>query len=497
MTVDLVSALLATSRAPDKPAIRSGEVSVSYRELDLRTRKIAAALQQRNCKPGDRVAIILPKSLETFVLFLGILRAGCVAVPIATEHPDDSVARILNASDPALVIVEQTREMAGAIEYAQESFGPNNAGSLGGRIRGTDQENWVPVDLGPDADALLLFTSGTTGNPKGVLHTVSGLLAATGALIEIWELSSSDTVIHGLPISHAHGLIIATLPLLKSGGSILWLDNFEPRAALGLMPHATCFMGVPFHYQSLLDCPDVSAADFAPLRLCACGSAPLNDDLALRFKQLTGKEIAQRYGMTETIILTANPPARIRSGTVGRALPGVSVRVTDPETSQTLGPGTVGEVVALGPSLLSRYINYDADSDFTPEGFFRTGDMGYLDDSGYLTLVGRRKDIIIYSGQNVYPKDVELHLRRLVGVQDACVFGVPHPQTGEAVIAAVVALPGVKLSPADIRQKLIAKLALYQVPKRVLIIDAIPRNTLGKPLRNRLVEMFKDMTSQR
>lgn len=486
MPSDLVSVLLSHGQDRDAAAIRSSSATLSYGDLDVQTRQIAAALQHLGCSAGDRVATILPKSLDSFLLFLGILRAGCVAVPIASEHPAPSIAGILRASAATLAIFEDGYAVPKAVRCACESYGPGNTGSLGAHISGADAQNHVPSDLAQDAGALILFTSGTTGDPKGVLHRVSGLLASAEALAQVWGLSQQDSVLHGLPISHAHGLIIATLPVFRAGGCLLWLDRFEPRAVLRRLPEATGFMGVPFHYQSLLDCADASADAFAGLRLCACGSAPLSDDLAARFKHVTGKDIAQRYAMTETITLTANAPQNVRPGTVGRALPGVSLRILDPETRQDPGTGRVGEVVVKSPTVFARYVNHSADSDFTADGFFRTGDMGALDKDGYLTLVGRRKDIIIYSGQNVYPGDVELHLERLEGVAEACVFGVPHPQTGEAVIAAIVAAPGVPVSATGLRRQLISQLAPYQVPKRILIIDQIPRNALGKPLRAKL-----------
>ena len=490
MTTDLVSRLLANGQACASAAIRTDTATLSYEDLDRKTRQIAATLQAMGCNPSDRIATTLPRSLNALLMFLGILRARCVAVPIAPGHPVDAVVRMVEASDVSLLLHDNSRNFNAVMGCRCETWEADGSGSFGAMLDAVDAKAWMPVELPEDAGALILFTSGTTGVPKGVLHTVSGLLASAKALADIWEMDDRDRVMHILPISHAHGLIVAVLPVLHVGGALLWLDLFEPRAALRLMPQATCFMGVPFHYQSLLDCADISTQSFAGVRLCTCGSAPLSEELANRFKHTTGQEIAQRYGLTETIILTANPPRRVRPATVGRALPGTMLSIVDPKSGELVAPGEIGEVLARGDALFSRYINRDMTEVFTDDGAFRTGDLGRLDDAGYLTLVGRRKDLIIYSGLNVYPKDVEMRLDRLTGVRESCVFGVPHPLTGESVMAAVVADPGAVLSPIELRKQLLASLAPHQVPKRIWIVPEIPRNELGKPLRDKLTERF-------
>lgn len=490
MSGDLVSKLLAQCRNKDRAAIRSRDVILTYRDLDLQTRRIAVALRQCGCAPGDKVGSILPKSLDAFLLFLGILRAGCVAVPINNAHPNDVVDRMCVASDVSLIIQDTNRDDKATLPCPNETLGVGGIGSFGDRIAAVDAEDYDTIDLPADAGALILFTSGTTGDPKAVVHSISSLFESARSLAKVWNMTQNDTVLHGLPISHAHGLVIAPLPVLYAGGTLLWMDVFEPRAVLKALPLATCFMGVPFHYQNILDCLDFAPSAFTGIRLCACGSAPLADTLAARFKTEAGVEIAQRYAMTETMVITANPPDDIRPGSVGRALEGTQMHVIDLKSEAHLSTGKIGEVVVQSPTLFDEYLNHDGAKDYTRDGFFRTGDLGRLDADGYLTLVGRSRDVVIYCGINVYPKDVEHEFERMDDVQEACVFGIPHPQTGESVIAAVVPTAGADVSPTALRQRLVASLAPYQVPKRVWVIEEVPRNALGKPIRSALVELY-------
>lgn len=489
---DLVTRIAQNWTDPTATALQSGDTKLSFADLDRKTRQIAVALENMQIGPGDRVAIALPKSAAGFVLFLGILRNGSVAVVLNANLPRDVLTRMVTASDAKLFLHDPDFDPLPDLPCPSATLSKDNGGSFGASLDTADPDSHVAPQLPDKAPALILFTSGTTGNPKGVLHSVKGIFDNMKALRQNWDLTVDDTLLHVLPISHAHGLVIAPLPVLIGGGRILWLDEFEPRRTLAHLPDATCFMGVPFHYRQLLDSRAFDKQALGSIRLFVSGSAPLGDALAQEFADRSGRQIVQRYAMTETMIITVNPHDAVRPGSVGRVLQGLAARIVDPATRAPLPGGEIGELEISGPSVFLEYINApqaNAESK-TADGFFKTGDLGYLDDDGYLHLRGRARDVVIYCGMNVYPSDVESAIDTLDGVAEACVFGIPQPQTGEAVMAAVVARPDVKLDPALLRRDLIGKLAPYQLPKRILLIDAIPRNAMGKPDRKALVARY-------
>ncbi|GGX67392.1 malonyl-CoA synthase [Tateyamaria omphalii] len=491
MARDLVSQLLSMGSSDQQIAISSRSGDLTYGDLELRTRDIARTLQSLGSQTGDRIGTVMAKSVDAVTVFLGILRAGCVAVPINPQQPAAMMERIIVASDVQLVLHDVGLSVPNVPGKRRETLGQAGPGSFDELIR-----NYVPSGrehatlLDEDADALILFTSGTTGDPKGVLHGIKSLLSTATSLAKTWGLTSHDTVLHALPINHAHGLVIATLPVLASGGNLRWIEAFEPRTVLEAMHGSSIFMGVPFYYQQLLDSPAFDPHAFSTLRLCVSGSAPLSDALANRFRTETQHEIAQRYGMTETMITTANPCEAIRFGTVGQALPETDIRIVDTSTRATLEPGEIGEVVVSGPTVFKRYLRSELQ---TNDLELNTGDLGRLDADGYLTLVGRVRDLIIYCGMNVYPSDVESALLQCAGVHDACVFGIPHNLTGESVMAAVVAKPDQTVAPSELRKKLASLLAPHQIPKRILVVPEIPRNNMGKPMRSELASNAKNL----
>ena len=473
---DVVSRIIDFRAHADRPAVITGADTLSYAQIETRIDAICAYMSAQGVMAGDRVAFALPKSVAGLLLFLAILRSGAVAVPINPAQPEEAIANILACAGPKLVLTSS--EALGGVTV-DDMWLPGILDAYAG----AQMVDLVP--LGADDPALILFTSGTTGAPKGVVHSVGSLEATARALASVWEITEADILLHALPTYHAHGLIVSLLPLLSRGAEILPHTTFEPRRILRDLPRATVMMGVPFHYQQLLSVPGLGAAG-AGIRLFTCGSAPLPPALAEAFRAEVGKDLAERYGMTETMISTANSASHLRRGTVGRALEGVELRIRDPQTDTICAANQVGELELRGPTVFSGYIGTDVVAPLTDDGFFKTGDLGEIDEDGYLTLRGRSKDLIIYCGINVYPGDVEAELEALPGVASACVFGVPDQMTGEAVYAALVVDQGCATTPAEFRLQLARKVASHRVPKRIFLVDAFPRNPMGKIDRRKL-----------
>jgi malonyl-CoA/methylmalonyl-CoA synthetase len=340
-----------------------------------------------------------------------------------------------------------------------------------------------PVATAPDDLAAILYTSGTTGRPKGAMLTQRNLASNAMALHEIWGFRPDDVVLHALPVFHTHGLFVATNCALANGTGMIFLPRFEPAAVLEQLSRATVFMGVPTFYTRLLAEPGLDADACRHVRLFVSGSAPLLAATHDEFRARTGQRILERYGMTETSMITSNPlDGERRPGTVGFPLPDVDVRVVSPDTGAQLTAGDVGGIEVRGPNVFAGYWRQPerTATEMTPDGFFRTGDVGTVDGDGYLHLVGRSKDLIISGGLNVYPKEVEQVLDELEGIVESAVIGVPDPDFGEAVVAVVVAEAGVELDPAEVRRRARDRLAAFKVPKRVVVVTDLPRNAMGK-----------------
>ena len=519
----------------DCPDVAGAEVT--YGALDAAVARAAAALAERGLVPGDRLAMALPKSTATFVLFLAALRSGLTLVPCNPASPAQGVAAMLERTDPALVLVD-AEAPAGPIALAARTAGarvdtvaagagldplpsgsatdaapdplsldggagvdplPSDKAPNAGRdaLSPHDGADVTPAVLTGDHPAIILFTSGSTGAPKGVPITHGALAGQARALCDAWQITAADRLLHVLPMTHAHGLIISLLPLLLAGGAICLRGRFEPGDVVARLPRASCFMGVPFTYAQLMDHPGFDAPACATIRLFVSGSAPLPDDLRQGFEARTGHPLLERYGMTETLISTANGPASHRGGSVGRPLPGVDLRIRPlgAPDGPDAAPGEEGEVELRGPSVLSGYLAAPDQTAgaFAPDGFFRTGDLGRLDADGFLSITGRAKDLIVYAGLKVHPAEVEAALRELDEIGDACVFGVPHPSAGEAVMAAVVLRPGAgATSPAALRGQLIGRLPPSHVPRRIHVLADLPRNAMGKLQRNVLRDWHAD-----
>jgi malonyl-CoA/methylmalonyl-CoA synthetase len=473
---------------------------VSYADLDDRSARFATALLDAGARPGERVAAQVPKCPEALALYLACLRAGLLYVPLNPAYTASELRHCLGDARPAMVVCDPDNlavitTLAG--EASVMTLAADGTGSLPERAAACSPLAEGPPCTGDEA-AALLYTSGTTGRPKGVLLTHGNLASNALALREAWGFTADDVLLHALPMFHVHGLFVACHCALLSGASMLFLPRFDAGEIIALLPRCTVMMGVPTFYTRLLAHPDFTAGVCRNMRLFISGSAPLLEDTFRDFRQRSGHTILERYGLSETGMNTSNPLHGERvAGSVGPPLPGVSVRVTG-EDGAVLPAGAIGHIEVKGPNVFAGYWGAPerAAEDFTADGYFRTGDLGRFDARGYLSLVGRAKDLVISGGYNVYPKEIELVLDRLDGVEESAVFGVPHPDLGEAVTAAIV--PRAAAAAPDPAQLIAAArehLAGYKVPKRVLLLDALPRNTMGKVqkalLRDRYLKLYE------
>lgn len=438
---------------------------------------------------GDRVAVIMDKSPVALILYLATLGVGAVHLPLNPASTDDEVAYVLGDAEPRLVVADRPPPLRRGGAPVARWCAPEE---VGGEAASAEQSPVVADD-----PAVLLYTSGTTGRPKGALLSHGNLAANAVTLRQAWGFVPEDRLLHALPIFHAHGLLVGVNVTLAAGSSLRWLERFSPESVVDALPGCSVFMGVPTYYTRLLADHDRSHAlgDAArPLRLFVSGSAPLSAAIHEAWERRTGHRILERYGMTETVMLCSNPlHGERRAGTVGPPLPGVEVRLVDTEKGSEVAAGTVGAIEVRGPSVFTGYWRRAelGATEFAPGGWFRTGDLGSWDADGYLTIVGRAKDLVISGGMNVYPKEVEDALEAQPGVAEAAVVGVADPDLGEIVAAVVVAEPGERLDGDDLRQAVRRRLAGYKVPKSIAVVDRLPRNVMGKvdkpQLRRRLV----------
>jgi malonyl-CoA/methylmalonyl-CoA synthetase len=484
---------------PSRPCLSDGgDRRLSYAEVDRAAGLHGAALTRLGVHPGDRVALYLDKSLEAVLVYLACLRIGAVIVPLNTAYTTAELEYFLTDSEPSLLLArpEGAAEVAGAAlapGTPVETLGTSGDGTYARRVAA--ESTPVPVAAVPQAAlASLLYTSGTTGRSKGAMITRANLLANAQALVETWHMRARDTLVHVLPLFHVHGLFLSLNVLFAAGGSVRLLKRFDPTETIRELASASVFMGVPTHYTRLLACPALTREAVAGVRLFVSGSAPLLAQTHREFEERTGKAILERYGMTETLVNTTNPYVGPRKpGSVGLALPGVELRITD--TVRAEDGAEVGMIEIRGPNVCAGYWRAPEKTatDRTADGFFRTGDLGTLDAEGYLSIVGRTKDLVISGGFNVYPKEVELELDALPGVVESAVFGVPHPDLGEAVTATITVRPGTAIDETALIRALRGRLAAYKVPKRILAVGELPRNSMGKVQKNRLREDHRDL----
>ncbi|RWP28218.1 malonyl-CoA synthase [Mesorhizobium sp.] len=462
--------------------------------------QIASAIDVLGVRPGDRVAVQVDKSPQALMLYLACVRCGAIYLPLNTAYTLAELDYFIGDAEPRLVIVSsKSRTDVETIAHGYgaivETLDADGAGSLMELAR-DESDDFLDAARAPDDLAAILYTSGTTGRSKGAMLTHDNLLSNAIALRECWQVTAADRLIHALPIFHTHGLFVATNVTLIAGASMFLLPKFDPEEILALMPRATLMMGVPTFYVRLLQHEGLDRETVANIRLFISGSAPLLAETHAAFKQRTGHAILERYGMTETNMNTSNPyDGERRAGTVGFPLPGVSVRVTDPATGETLGPGKTGMIEIKGPNVFRGYwrMPEKTAAEFTKDGYFISGDLGKIDEAGYLQIVGRDKDLVISGGYNIYPKEVEGEIDQLDGVAESAVIGIAHPDFGEGVTAIVVLKPGATMDEKAVLNALRDRLARYKQPKRVIFAEDLPRNTMGKVQKNLLRDRFSNL----
>jgi malonyl-CoA/methylmalonyl-CoA synthetase len=474
--------------------------TLSYADLLDLSGRMANALIDLGVKPGDRVAAQVEKSPEALMVYLASLRAGAVYLPLNTAYTAGEIRYFLGDAEPTVFVcrpelLEPMRALASELGVPQVvGLGEAGEGDLMERARAASP-GFADVPRDRDDLAAFLYTSGTTGRSKGAMLSHGNLASNALALQQVWRFTAEDRLLHALPIFHTHGLFVATNVTLMTGSSMILLPRFDADEIIRLLPKATVMMGVPTFYTRLLARPDLTRELVGHIRLFVSGSAPLSAETHKEFQARTGHAILERYGMTETNMNTSNPYDGERiPGSVGFPLPGVEVRVTDPETGRELPRGEVGMIEIRGPNVFKGYwrMPEKTRAEFREDGFFVSGDLGYYDEKGYLRISGRGKDLIISGGFNVYPAEVEGAVEALPGVAECAVIGVPHPDFGEGVVAVVIPKPGAQLDEREMQKALAGELAKYKLPKRIYVADGLPRNAMGKVQKKDLRERHKD-----
>ena len=499
MTNPLYDALIAPQVKRQDALLLTENGQISGADFVAMCHRFANALTALGLKPGDRMAVQIAKSPEALAVYGAALATGVVFLPLNTAYTPDEVAYFVENAGAALLVGDDAAaKMLGPVaERFGAAFQTLNAagdGSLAELAAG-QSDDFPPVSRGRDDLAAILYTSGTTGRSKGAMLTQANLLDNAQVLVDAWRFTADDVLLHMLPIFHTHGLFVATNVSLLSGGRMIFLPGFNADRAIEWMPKATTMMGVPTFYTRLLDDVRFDRNLTAHMRLFTSGSAPLLAETHRQFEDRTGHRILERYGMTETNMSTSNPyEGDRRAGTVGPALPGVEVKITDPETGETLPDGTPGMIEVRGHNVFKGYWNMPEKTaeELRQDGFFITGDIGVIDADGYVSIVGRQKDLIISGGYNIYPKEVELILDEQPGVLESAVIGVPHPDFGEGVVAVIVPEKDAPPTAQMLETALANRLARFKQPKRYVIVDNLPRNTMGKVQKNLLRDAYKD-----
>jgi len=474
---------------------------VSYGEADEACARIANCLLQIGAVAGDRVTVQVDKSAENLFLYLACLRAGLVYHPLNTAYTAAELSYFLGNAEPTIVVCGSVG--LAAIESIVEdkadvkavlTLDADGSGSLTQQAAAASGEAEVAQCRGSDM-AALLYSSGTTGRPKGIMLSHDNLRSNAQTLVTAWGFCASDRLLHMLPIYHVHGLFVAVSCVLMSGASMVWHSGYSDQSAVAALPDCTVLMGVPTYYTRLLNNADFQAHCCDSMRLFISGSAPLLAETFVDFEARSGHRILERYGMSETGMNTSNPLlGERRAGTVGPALPGVTVRVVD-DAGQSLAAGEIGDLQVRGANVFSGYWRMPEKTaeDFTADGFFNTGDKATIDGENYVAIVGRAKDLVICGGLNVYPKEIELVIDDMAGIQESAVIGIPHADFGEAVLAVIIADESAAMPSSEaIISHCKTQLANFKVPKRVEVIAALPRNAMGKVQKNVLREQFSN-----
>jgi len=499
MTSPLYDALFAPHAGRDAPFLHlaSGD-TVTYRAFIAQVAQFANAFVELGLKPGDRLAVQVAKSPEALAVYGACVQTGVVFLPLNTAYTPGEVAYFVENSGAKVFLcdgADALQSVADAAGARLETLNADGSGSFPRRASNCP-DHFDTVAREADDLAALLYTSGTTGRSKGAMLSQSNLLSNAKTLAEVWRFTGDDVLLHALPIFHTHGLFVATNTTLIAGGSMIFLPKLDLDALIAQMRRATTMMGVPTFYTRLLSDQRLTRDLVAHMRLFVSGSAPLLAETHREFTTRTGHAILERYGMTETNMNTSNPYEGARlAGTVGPPLPGVEVIVTDPATGKELPQGEVGQIEVRGANVFKGYWQMPEKTaeELRDNGFFITGDLGLIDDLGYVQIVGRGKDLIISGGYNIYPKEIELLLDAQPNVLESAVIGVPHPDFGESVVGVLVAKDGVILDVDAIKAAIAGSLARFKQPQKLVVVDELPRNAMGKVQKAALRETYRDV----
>ncbi|MEZ0314638.1 MAG: malonyl-CoA synthase [Myxococcota bacterium] len=501
MNANLFDRLQRSITAPERTAIATPDGErFTYADLISSAGRLANVLVARGVKPGDRVAAQIEKSVQAIVLYLATVRVGAAYLPLNTAYTLAELEYFLGDAEPRLVVCDPAKRegiaaIANKVEASVETLDAKGKGTLTDAAA-TAPAAYATAESAGDDIAAILYTSGTTGRSKGAMLTHDNLVSNALTLKETWRFTADDVLIHALPTYHIHGLFVATNVALFAGASMTFLPKFDAESILALMPSSTALMGVPTFYVRLLQQPGLNVQATSRMRLFVSGSAPLLAETHREWSARTGHAILERYGMTETNINTSNPYDGERMpGAVGLPLPGVSVRICEPETGKELARDAIGMIEIKGPNVFKGYwrMPEKTAAEFRADGFFITGDLGKIDERGYVHILGRGKDLVITGGFNVYPKEIEEEIDAIPGVSESAVIGVPHHDFGEGVTAVVVRSGAAPVDESSILAVLEGRLAKFKLPKRVLFVDELPRNTMGKVQKSVLRERFADL----
>ncbi len=474
--------------------LKDGSI-ISYKELEDQSSRYANGFSNLGLKPGDRVSVQVNKSPEVLYIYLACLRSNIIFHPLNTAYKDHELSFLLEDADPALFICE--KEVYEKIDSLNLKHPPSHIFTI--QIQHKDSIQAIKlagihevVDCSEEDTAALLYSSGTTGRPKGIMLTHGNIGTNAMSLKEAWEFTANDCLLHALPIYHVHGLFVALGCVFLSGSKMLWLDNFEVNEVLNQLPKCTVMMGVPTYYTRLINNKGLTSKVTQNLRIFISGSAPLLEETFMDFYSITGHKILERYGMTETNIISSNPiSGKRKSGTVGLPLEGQQVRIINND-SEPVGADEIGNIQVKGPNVFKGYwkLAQKSKEDFSLDNYFNTGDQGYFDEDGYLIIVGRNKDMIISGGLNVYPKEIESFIDKIEGVYESAVIGLEDADFGERVVAVIVKDENSKVIEENIISDMKLQMAGYKVPKQIFFSNELPRNAMGKVQKNFLRDKY-------
>jgi len=476
--------------------------SMSFAAFVTRTAQFATVIQAAGLMPGDRLVAQIGKSVSALALYAGCVQSGVIYLPLNAAYTVNEVEYFLSDSGASLLVCEVDAH-AGlepiCNKFKAQSLTLSSDGLSGSLIDRVDAADgtFQTIDRTLDDLAALLYTSGTTGRSKGAMLTQNNLLSNAQALTQLWQFNENDVLLHALPVFHTHGLFVATNVCLLAGAQMIFEPAFNTDRIIELLPHATSMMGVPTFYTRLLLDERFNKTLTQHMRLFVSGSAPLLAETHKQFEERTGHRILERYGMTETNMTTSNPyNGDRRAGTVGFPLPDVEVKITDTDTGAQVPAGEIGQLEVRGPNVFEGYWKMPEKTaeEFREDGFFITGDLAQIDADGYVSIVGRDKDLIISGGYNIYPKEIELVLDDQPGVNESAVVGVPHPDFGETVVGILVAEPDA-INLAHIEAAVAESLARFKHPRKLLVVESLPRNSMGKVQKNVLREKYSDLFS--